>query len=199
MAIWPQESSSPEKDIRGAIAKKIILRTYTPDSHTSQQAFSSVLAHKNLRPFLLSIYNGSEFDFVLEKQNIDLELPKDDAIYASNINWLLPGFILSVAGCLSNTYIQTLSLIASIAIVWHKYTAYVFFENKVLKDNQQITIKSREQSEVIIVVDDHNFKGIFTLYLYNKQQAYTQKFRIDIIQNGCTENFEITFGESNYE
>jgi hypothetical protein len=192
------EDISDEALLRYNIAQKIVIKTYTPSKDDARHVFAPFLAEATLRPFLISIANDSDVDFVLSKRNIGLKLPSHKQIYRSNAGLFVPGLMLYIAGCLDNIGIKTVSLLTSLAILWREYNTYVFFESMLLKDDELVIIKAHEQIQKIIVVDDNNFKGVFTVFLENRRAGYLQDFTIDIVQNGCSEKFSVMLQEANY-
>lgn len=180
------------------IAQKIVIKTYTPSKDDAFHVFAPFLAESSLRPFLISISNGSDVDFVLSKRNIGLKLPSNKQIYRSNVGLFIPGLMLFVAGCLDNIGIKTVSLLTSLAILWREYNTYVFFESMLLKDDELVVIKPHEQIQKIVIVDDNNFKGTFTVFLENRRAGYLQDFDVDIVQNGCSEKFSVMLHGANY-
>lgn len=192
------EDGENEKILRFTIAQKIIIKTCTPSKADAQYAFSSILEHNDLRPFLISISNNSDVALMFSKRFIDLNLTPDDQIYRSDIALFIPGFILFIAGCLDNIYIKALSLATSLSMLWKDYHTYIFFKKMLLTDNESVIINPHEQIQRIVVVDDLNFKGIFKLYLENIQGGYFQDFTIDITQNGSSDRSAIILHGANY-
>jgi hypothetical protein len=169
-----------------------------PSNKDIWASFSSVLSNKYMRPILICVENNSDVDFLLTKERVILNTLSCKEIHKSSLMETVPGLFLFCAGCLSNSYIGCLSLIASGVTLWHQLHAYMFFERKVLKDNESVLIKSKGRIEKIVVVYDQELKGSFDIYLRNMQSGFEHAFFINIIQNKYLENVDVMLEETTY-